>query len=230
MGQCCGPINSNKGEEYIIMVMQLPSFYLQNISYKKINELLDKIPKESFTNMNQLKEKIYPALFDNSNNNSYRAVHQSIIDEAFFKTGNNLSKNDIIFQLFSFMNHDSENSENVLYDIFFEKSGNDLDIENFKELLEKYIDICTTKLTFAVWNSCNNKELRNNFDELNSTTYTKVNQEKMVNKITGSLVKNLGSNKKISRDIFISSIRDFNLAHYQEIRNMFIHEYDIPYS
>ena len=226
MGQCCTTPSNHQGEDYINMILNNENFYLQNIKYSQLKKTLDSFPKEIYSSKEKLRAELGKILFNNDQHkNKFYHEHSGFVNELFISLPPNPSSNTILFMLYPYMNHKGEDVEEILFTLFSNEVKGDFDYNAITELLDNYVENVTIKLTFAFWYFCQNSELKNAFDEMNSSIFTNENKNKYIDSILIGLKNYCSEEKDISKEMFVKNMSGYSLGSYQDIRHSIYVEY-----
>ena len=221
MGSCCGNDLSIMGEDFILKLIHDPSLKLNQYDYTQLLSLIEnkRINQEIYKIY--IKDMIIPEFYDNKlidpNTKYLNSIFSYILTQ--FEEKNNLYS--VILMFYPFINHENEIIEETLFNIFhsINKGLTILDLEN---ILFKYIAIFTQGLTYSVWKVCDEQDIANSLDDLNTNVYTDKQINILVKKMLDKLYRKSKTNLIITKELFIAMIRKYDISNIENIRGLFI--------
>ena len=153
MGSCCAPNSNLLGEQFIRDLLSDKSIKLRNYVYMELlNEVVSKrveqeIPKE------HVKKFLFPEFFDANQTESNDIYIDSIFNYILEQLEEKNNMYLVLLFFYPFIKHDNEKiSDNFFNFIRFISQSHKQEVqkEELKKLLFKYISFCTRGITLAV--------------------------------------------------------------------------------
>ncbi|MCQ2818058.1 MAG: hypothetical protein MJ252_12400 [archaeon] len=233
---CCAVTSINEGEDYVIKIVKNGRFLLNSFSYSELRDKIEKIAQTQ-KKLNAIKKNVIallvpeleeekPTRHDVFMNQCFTNILEDIFSN-FKKSQFNVNK--FMLYLFPYLYHsEQEETNRILYRILAEENNGDMNRANFEKTLEEYMSNCTSKLTFSIWECCDNDYIRRKLDEMNACFFTHSNIERIIEKLNTSLYQKLRNNNSdnITEELFLQTYTITHIYAFEEVRELFISEFD----
>lgn len=231
MGQCCYNPEINKGEAFLNKIVLDKTLILNSLTYTEMKQILES-KKQHLNNKNELLKILSPLLYENGSESDsipYFVYHQAMIHEIFSKIKMKTTVNEVLFWLYPYMNQSNDNVGEVLYELFYNlasDTSSEFNQYEVHDILTKYIDNATQMLTFSIWGALPKGELKESFDEMNTTVYTIDHLNKMTNRIMNDFERKGDKSRVIPQEEFIDIMKRWDIGYYLKIRMFLYNEYE----
>ena len=222
MGQCCGSTNLFNAEEYICSIFKNDHLILVNYNYNRLLNLIVKYRIQQEIRKKEIISEIIPKLYDHSEDNKFLKYHTAFFDEIISQLNENNNYYSVILYLYPFINHEDENIEKTLSNLFKYTCPN-LTKYMLAITLEKYINFYTNTLTKIVFEKENENDMKSYLEDLYKI-YSKDNIKKYANSIIEPIKKKYGNNEIISLKDCEDILIPFQLGLFQNSRLLILNQ------
>ncbi len=224
MGQCCGGVSLNEGENYIQCIFSPQFFRLASYDYNRLLNTIVKYRIEQEIHKKQVEENIIPEFFDKKDKtNPYLIQHKAFFDEILSQLNEKNNMYTVLLYFYPFINHKNENVEDKLYELF-NFVHHSIKQELFIQLFEKYIKFVTSDLTLVLWSKEDNSAMKGALDELRNV-FSEKNVKEAANRMIFPVIKELGSNEDVPVKLFRDSVKTYNVGDYKSVRMQILSQY-----
>ncbi len=222
MGQCCGTSNMFYTEDYICSIFKDDHLKLLYYNYNRLLNFIVKYRIQQEIRKKEIISEIIPKLYDHTNENKLKKYHSAFFNQFLSELDKNNNYYSVILYLYPFINHDDENIEKTLYDIFKFICPN-LTKYMLVNILEKYITFYTFTLTKIVFENENENKMKEELEGL-CKIYSKDNIKKYVNLIIEPIKRKFGNNEIVPLKDCIELFIPYQLGSFQNSRLLILNQ------
>lgn len=226
MGQCCGGNYEARSEDFVHQILVDPSFKLNSFTYNDVLNLLADVRSQTDGDSVSLSEleKLSTKFYTNSPNN-YQVYYINILKDIMFQLESpKTSMYKFLFYLFPLISHEKEENDETMY-YLFRYLLKFVSVNIFSEWINKYLLFCTHGINHSIWEKCEDHDMTNSLDDINTNTYNRENIKRVTRKIVDYFGR-LGAEgeQEITLEIFKEFFKKYDLSSIQSVRECVMRE------